>query len=70
MKGWYIYMEKEIKINVNNISVLLTVAFVVLKLCGVISWSWFLVFLPVIIDVAIILVLLIVCLIVCLITRG
>lgn len=67
-------MEKENKVNVSSgfgwLSTLLTVAFVVLKLCGVISWSWFLVFLPIIIDVAIILVLLIVYLIVCLITRD
>lgn len=67
-------MEKENKINVNSsyglLPTLLTVAFVVLKLCGVISWSWFLVLLPIIIDIAIILVLLIVYLIVCLITRD
>ena len=49
-------MNKEIKINSSNngfggLSGLLTVAFVVLKLCGVISWTWFMVFLPIIIDV-------------------
>ena len=32
----------------------LTVAFVVLKLCGVISWSWWWVFAPIWIPVAII----------------
>ena len=31
-----------------SLSTLLTVAFVVLKLCGVISWSWFWVFSPII----------------------
>ena len=30
---------------------LLTVVFVVLKLCGVISWSWFWVFFPLILDI-------------------
>ena len=30
---------------------LLTIAFVVLKLCGVINWSWWLVFLPLIISI-------------------
>lgn len=35
----------------------LTVVFVVLKLLGIVSWSWFLVFLPVIISVAIYIVL-------------
>lgn len=34
---------------------LLTVAFVVLKLCGVISWSWWWVFAPIWIPVAIVL---------------
>ena len=48
-------MNKEVKINISGfgyLSSLLTVAFVVLKLCGVISWGWFMVFLPIIIDVA------------------
>lgn len=67
-------MEKENTVKVSSgygwLSTLLTVAFVVLKLCGVISWSWFLVLLPVIIDIAIVLVLLIIYLIVCLITRD
>ena len=30
------------------LSGLLTIAFIVLKLCGVIAWGWFFVFLPVI----------------------
>ena len=34
-----------------SFSGLLTIAFVVLKLCGVISWSWWLVFLPLIISI-------------------
>lgn len=32
----------------SKLAILLTVAFVVLKLCGVISWSWLACFLPVI----------------------
>lgn len=65
-------MNKEIKINNSGfgwLSTLLTVAFVVLKLCGVISWSWFIVFLPIIIDIAFILLACIVLLIVWLITK-
>lgn len=50
-------MEREINLNfslTNSLSVLLTVAFVVLKLCDVINWSWFLVFLPLIINIGIV----------------
>lgn len=66
-------MNKEIKINTNGLgglSTLLTVAFVVLKLCGVISWSWFVVFLPIIIDIAFIVLVLVVLLVMWLITRN
>lgn len=34
-----------------SFSGLLTIAFIVLKLCGVINWSWWLVFLPLIISI-------------------
>lgn len=34
-----------------SFSGLLTIAFVVLKLCGVINWNWWLVFLPLIIAI-------------------
>lgn len=34
-----------------SFSGLLTIAFVVLKLCGVINWNWWLVFLPLIISI-------------------
>lgn len=51
------------------LAVLLTVVFVVLKLVGTIAWSWWLVFLPLIIYVALdilaIIVLIIVTIIVC-----
>ena len=66
-------MNKEIKINTSGfgwLSTLLTVAFVVLKLCGVISWNWFVVFLPIIIDIAFIVLVCIVLLAVWLITRN
>lgn len=33
---------------------LLTVLFICLKLCGVIAWSWWLVLLPALVDVAIV----------------
>ena len=62
-------MDKEVKFNTSgfgSLSSLLTVAFVVLKLCDVISWSWFIVFLPIIIDIAFIVLVLIVVLIICL----
>ena len=66
-------MDKEIKIKTSSfgmLSTLLTVAFVVLKLCGVISWSWFMVFLPIIIDIALLLLIGIIVLIVWLIIRD
>ena len=49
-------MEKEINLSfsLSSLSTLLTVAFVVLKLCDVINWSWFMVFLPLIINVGIV----------------
>lgn len=37
----------------------LTIVFIVLKLCGVISWSWFIVILPLIIAVIIYIILII-----------
>lgn len=42
---------------------LLTIAFIVLKLCGVISWSWFWVLSPILIPLIILLVVLMVFLI-------
>ena len=40
---------------------LLQIAFVVLKLCGVINWSWWLVLLPTIISGGLTIILLIIC---------
>lgn len=51
-------MEKEIKVSNYGGGVsftgLLTIAFVVLKLTGVINWSWWLVLLPVIIPIGVV----------------
>ncbi len=40
---------------------LLQIVFIVLKLCGVISWSWVLVMLPLIISAGLIVLILIIC---------
>lgn len=42
--------NKTIRVELGGFATLLTIAFVVLKLTGVISWSWWLVFLPMIIS--------------------
>lgn len=55
MKGKVkIMKDKNLTINTTksfSLTTLLTVAFVVLKLCGVINWSWFWVLSPTIIGV-------------------
>lgn len=53
-KGEIVMEEKNININLGGFSTLLTIAFVVLKLCGVIAWSWFWVLSPIIFSVGII----------------
>lgn len=40
-----------ININIGSLSLLLTTIFVVLKLCGVIGWSWWWVASPVLISI-------------------
>ena len=55
---------KTVGYNCGGLSTLLTVAFVVLKLCGVISWSWVWVLSPFWISCALGLVIFIICLIV------
>lgn len=52
------------------LAVLLTVAFVVLKLCGVITWSWWWVLSPAWIYAAIVVVILLIYLIVYLIVKN
>lgn len=43
-------MDKiEVKTNFNMLHIL-TIAFIILKLCNVIDWSWFLILLPSIIN--------------------
>ena len=42
--------NKTIEVKFGGLSTLLTIVFVVLKLTGVITWSWWLVFLPMIIS--------------------
>ena len=39
--------KMNININFNGFFVLLTIAFIVLKLCNVITWSWWLVLSPI-----------------------
>ena len=47
---------------------LLTIAFIVLRLCGVINWSWWFVLLPTLISIALPIVIVLVALLVCAIT--
>lgn len=59
--------DKNLTINTTksfSLTTLLTVAFVVLKLCGVISWSWFWVLSPTIIGVALVVAIILIALII------
>ena len=44
---------------------LLTIAFIVLRLCGVINWSWWLVLLPTLISIALPIVIILIAVLVC-----
>ena len=46
--------NKKVTINFGGIGTLLTIAFIVLKLCGVIAWSWVWVLAPLWISVALV----------------
>mgnify|MGYP003295654435 CR=1 FL=1 len=46
--------NKKVSINFGGIGTLLTIAFIVLKLCGVIAWSWVWVLAPLWISVALV----------------
>ena len=46
--------DKNINMNLGDFSILLTITFIVLKLCDVIAWSWFWVLSPIIFLVGII----------------
>lgn len=56
--------SKSIGCNFGGLGTLLTVAFVVLKLCGVISWSWVWVLAPLWISLGLGLVVFLICLLV------
>jgi hypothetical protein len=57
--------EIEVKVNSGNITfvTLIQVAFIILKLCNVINWSWWLVFLPTLIELGIVILILVIILI-------
>ena len=46
--------NKKVSVNFGGIGTLLTIAFIVLKLCGVIAWSWVWVLAPLWISVALV----------------
>lgn len=58
---------KEVKVKVNSSDItivnLIQVAFIILKLCNVINWSWWLVFLPTLIQLGIVVLMLVIILI-------
>lgn len=57
-------MDKiEVKTNFNMLHIL-TIAFIILKLCNVINWSWFLILLPSIINWVVIFILILIVLII------
>lgn len=39
-------------VDIGSLGVILTIVFLILKLCGVITWKWVFVFLPLIISVS------------------
>lgn len=63
--------EVEVKVNSGNITfvTLIQVAFIILKLCNVINWSWWLVFLPTLIQLGIVIFMLVIILIAAAITK-
>lgn len=65
-------MEQKTNVNVRRMGVLnlLTIVFVIAKILGYISWSWWIVFLPTIVSVGLtILILLIALIIACIVNR-
>lgn len=60
-------MEREKKVSTNGgigFCGALTIAFIVLKLCGVISWSWFWVLSPIIFSIGLVLIIVVIALII------
>lgn len=53
-------MERNVTLQRSGLSTLLTVAFIVLKLCGVINWAWVWVLAPFWIPLAITIVMLVI----------
>lgn len=64
-------MDKNVNINKSGISIfsLLTVIFVILKAFGIINFTWFQCFLPLLIGVALTIVIILIALIIVLVTR-
>lgn len=52
---------KEVQVNSSNITIatLLQVAFIILKLCKVINWSWWLVLLPLWIELSMVVIMIV-----------
>ena len=57
--------NKKVTVNFGGIGTLLTIAFIVLKLCGVIAWSWVWVLAPLWISVALVVLVFILVLAIC-----
>ena len=57
--------NKKVTVNFGGIGTLLTIAFIVLKLCGVIAWSWVWVLAPLWISAALVVLVLILVLAIC-----
>lgn len=57
--------NKKVSVNFGGIGTLLTIAFIVLKLCGVIAWSWLWVLSPLWISVALVVLAFILVLVIC-----
>lgn len=64
--------QVEVEVNSSNITIvtLIQVAFIILKLCNVINWSWWLVFLPTLIELGIVIFMLVIILIAAAVTKG
>lgn len=64
-------MDKNVNINKSGISIfsLLTVIFVILKAFGIINFTWFQCFLPLLIGVALAIIIILIALIIVLVTR-
>ena len=57
--------NKKVTVNLGGFGTLLTIAFIVLKLCGVIAWSWVWVLAPLWISLALVVLAIVIILAVC-----